>query len=135
MASHSRPPVDLSPKIDFSILSAYADGEQDLPANVAERIGADRGYVNTRFSGLADYGLLTRVGPAENTGLYRITARGVAALELRDAYRDPDIPDNEFDDMVDERARQISIRRPRVVDEDVGEDIDVSVDDILDEFN
>ncbi|MFB6091551.1 MAG: ArsR family transcriptional regulator [Haloquadratum sp.] len=76
---------------DFEILEALADGERNNAANLAYHIDRDRSYINTRLPVLADYGLLERVGPAPNSGLYAITERGRAALEHRDAYRQADV--------------------------------------------
>ncbi|MFB6146272.1 MAG: ArsR family transcriptional regulator [Halobacteriaceae archaeon] len=71
---------------DFDILDALADGKRNNAANLAYELDRDRSYINTRLPILADYGLLTRIGPAPNSGLYEITDRGRAALEHRTLY-------------------------------------------------
>lgn len=104
-------PVKLTRPTDFVILDALSDGWPDVGANISQRIDKDRQYVNTRLTHLEDYGLVERLGPAENTGLYRITPRGVAALKLRDRY-----DSDGFDDRVDRRAERIDIQPPEIVD-------------------
>lgn len=125
MASSSHGTVDLSPKIDFGILSAYADGKRDVPVNVAEKIDQKRNYVNTRYSRMRDYGLLTRVGPSDNSGLYAITPKGAAALKLKDQYRDPSVTDQEFEEVVEERAEDIEIRRAAIIDTTTGGELEL----------
>jgi hypothetical protein len=48
-------------------------------------------YINTRLPILADYRLISRVGPAPNSGLYEISDRGLAALDNREAYNEPNV--------------------------------------------
>lgn len=76
---------------DFDILDALSDGRRNTAANIAHLIDRNRGYINTRLPILADYGLVSRVGPAPNSGLYEITERGRVALENRDRYGDSDV--------------------------------------------
>ena len=76
---------------DFEILDALSDGRRNTAANIAHLIDRNRGYINTRLPILADYRLVSRVGPAPNSGLYEITARGRAALQHRDQYGEPDV--------------------------------------------
>ena len=75
---------------DFDILSVLADGRRNTAANIAYHIDKNRAYINTRLPVLADYGLIHRVGPAPDSGLYEITARGEAAVEHRDVYGEVD---------------------------------------------
>jgi len=35
--------------------------------------------------------LISRVGPAPNSGLYEISDRGLAALDNREAYNEPNV--------------------------------------------
>jgi len=76
---------------DFEILHALSDGRRNTAANIAHMLEKNRGYVNTRLPVLADYRLLSRVGPAPNSGLYEITNRGRAALDNREVYGEPDV--------------------------------------------
>ena len=76
---------------DFDILDALADGQRNNAANLAYVLDRNRPYLNTRLPHLADYGLLDRVGPASNSGLYVITERGRVAAENREAYRSDDV--------------------------------------------
>lgn len=95
--------VKLKRPTDFLILEAFAEEGRNVAANIAILIDKKRSYVNTRLPELEGYRLLQRVGPSPNSGLYEITDRGRAALELRSEYsRDP-----KFEQMVDERAQEI----------------------------
>lgn len=76
----------LTTPTDFEILAVLSNGKRNNAVNIAVEIDKKRSYVNTRLPELADYGLIDKVGPAPNSGLYVITDRGTAALALRDAY-------------------------------------------------
>lgn len=82
---------------DFDILCQLVDGERDNASNLAVHLDLNRAYINTRLPVLADYGLLTRVGPAPKSGLYVITDRGQAALACRDEYD----AETDFDAVID----------------------------------
>ncbi|QKY22260.1 MarR family transcriptional regulator (plasmid) [Halolamina sp. CBA1230] len=71
---------------DFHILEHLSDGNRNTASNIAKELEKDRSYINTRLPALANQGLITKVGPDENSGLYEITQRGYAVLELRGAY-------------------------------------------------
>jgi hypothetical protein len=71
---------------DFELLEALAEGGRNNAANLSYELDRDRSYINTRLPVLADYGLVTRIGPAPNSGLYEITERGERALDHRDLY-------------------------------------------------
>ncbi|MES3517176.1 MAG: ArsR family transcriptional regulator [Natronomonas sp.] len=90
----------LAEPTDFEILQALSDGRRNNAANVARMIDKNRSYINTRFPILRDYGLVERVGPSPNSGLYEITDKGRVVLELRDDYRSEDI---DFEERVEER--------------------------------
>ena len=66
---------------DFQILEALSDGRRNIAANIAIELDKDRAYVNTRLPELEDYGLIERIGPAQNSGLYEITDEGRETLE------------------------------------------------------
>ncbi|MFC7082316.1 ArsR family transcriptional regulator [Halorussus caseinilyticus] len=83
---------------DFLILQQLADGGRNVASNVALEIDKSRSHVNVRLPILADYGLVTKIGPAENSGLYEITPKGRVALAHREAYDDPDV---DFDALVE----------------------------------
>ena len=76
---------------DFEILEALADGKRNNAVNLAAVLDKNRAYINTRLPVLADYGLLDRVGPAPNSGLYVITEKGQVVTEHREAYDDADV--------------------------------------------
>jgi predicted transcriptional regulator len=71
---------------DFDILEALSAGKRNNAVNIAAITEHDRSYINTRLPILADYGLIERVGPASNSGLYVITELGKSAAENRDKY-------------------------------------------------
>jgi|AntRauTorckE6833_2_1112554.scaffolds.fasta_scaffold25144_1 hypothetical protein len=104
--------VKLTRPTDFDVLEVFSDGEQNLARNVSKSLERDRPYINTRLSHLEGSNLLERIGPAENSGLYRITERGVAAFALRDQYDSG----REWEQLVDERAEEIEIVRPQLID-------------------
>lgn len=115
MSDTERGVVKFKRPVDFEILNAFSDGHRDVGVNIAERLDRNRGYINTRLPQLQDYGLLERVGPAESSGLYQITPKGIAALKLQDRYDDDD-----FEEQVEDRARHITIEDPAIIDE-IGE--------------
>lgn len=82
---------------DFLILEALHAYGRNVAPNLAEITGKSRKNVNNRLPVLADYGLVTKIGPAERSGLYEITDRGRVTLRLRDEYEQAD----DFDAMVD----------------------------------
>jgi len=86
--------------VDFSILDELVDG-RNVAANLHMTLDVSRPYVNGRLGQMADYSLVRRIGPNENVGLYEITDRGRAALELRDEYEDADDFDVVIDDYLD----------------------------------
>jgi len=88
----------LTSPTDFDILDALSDGRRNNAVNIAHELDRNRSYINTRLPVLADYGLVERVGPAPNSGLYAITERGQAVLEHRETYDDPDV---DFDELVE----------------------------------
>jgi len=83
--------MKLAAPTDFELLSALSDGKRNTAANLAIEIERNRSYINTRLPVLADYGLVERIGPAERSGLYEITERGLVVLDHREAYDDPDV--------------------------------------------
>lgn len=76
--------------LDFSLLSELIDG-RNLAANLYVQLDVSRAYVNNRLSLLEDYGLVARVGPNPNAGLYEITDSGRWALDHREQYYDEDV--------------------------------------------
>lgn len=92
--------MKLTSPTDFEILSALSDGKRNNAANLSHILDKNRSYINTRLPVLADYGLLERVGPAPRSGLYGITEKGLAVLELRDVY---EADDEDFDAALEER--------------------------------
>jgi len=83
---------------DFEILEVLSDGKRNTAVNISYHLDKKRGYINTRLPVLADYGLVTRVGPAPNSGLYEITDRGLAAVTNRKQYDTA----SDFDAVLDE---------------------------------
>ncbi len=71
--------------LDFSLLAELKEG-RNVGANLHMELDSARPYVNERLSILADYEVVRRVGPNENSGLYEITDKGLAVLEHREEY-------------------------------------------------
>lgn len=84
---------------DFLILEALHAYGRNVAPNIAEITGKSRKNVNNRLPVLADYSLVTKIGPADRSGLYEITDRGRVALRLRDEYGSAE----DFDALVDRR--------------------------------
>lgn len=84
---------------DFEILAALDDGKRNVASNLAVELDKDRAYLNSRLPVLADYGLVKRIGPAERSGLYEITAKGRTVLEYREEYRADEV---DFEALIDE---------------------------------
>lgn len=72
--------VKLVDPTGFDILEAFEDG-RNVATNIAAELGYDRAYLNTRLPHLQDHGLLEKIGPAANSGLYDLTDRGQAASQ------------------------------------------------------
>ncbi|WP_313691657.1 ArsR family transcriptional regulator [Halorarum halobium] len=81
----------------FEILSTLEETGRNVASNIALHTERDRNYLNTRFPQLMDYGLVEKIGPSENSGLYEITDRGKAVVRLRDKYDDTE----EFEQLVE----------------------------------
>lgn len=79
--------MKLTSPTDFEILTALSDGKRDNASNLSYILDKNRSYINTRLPILADYGLVERVGPAPNSGLYVITKKGAVVADLQEEYR------------------------------------------------
>ena len=93
--------MKLAVPTDFDVLDALSDGKRNTAVNLSYELDKNRSYINTRLPILADYGLVDRVGPAPNSGLYEITDRGRAALRHRGEYREDGV---DFDQLVEDEA-------------------------------
>jgi predicted transcriptional regulator len=91
--------MKLAVPTDFEVLKTLSDGRRNNAVNISHIIDKNRAYINTRLPILADYGLVERVGPAPNSGLYEITEKGQVVLEHRDVYERDDA---DFEAIVDE---------------------------------
>lgn len=91
--------MKLAVPTDFEILEALSDGKRNTAANLSYILDKDRSYINTRLPVLADYELVERIGPAPNSGLYEITEKGIAAVDLQDRYREEGV---DFDALLDD---------------------------------
>lgn len=87
--------------LDFALLTELTEG-RNVGANLHQMVDASRPYTNERLSLLADYGLVKRIGPNENVGLYEITPLGKAALEHREQYGVVD----DFESLIEEAAQE-----------------------------
>lgn len=75
---------------DFLILESLEEKGRNVATNLESHIGKSRKNINTRLPVLEDYGLVTKIGPAERSGLYEITPLGKAALVYQDQYTEVD---------------------------------------------
>jgi predicted transcriptional regulator len=89
---------------DFMILGHLRDG-RNIPANIALELDRARNYINQRMPYLLDYGLVEKIGPYEDSGLYELTERGRLAYEHRDKYHDDDV---DFDDYLDDQLGELN---------------------------
>lgn len=80
--------MKLAVPTDFEVLAELADGRRNSAVNLSRSLDRNRQYINTRLPLLADYGLLKRVGPAPNSGLYGITEKGRVVLKHREQYEE-----------------------------------------------
>ena len=98
----------LTQPTDFEILDALDEYGRNVAANLALHLERDRAYLNTRMPHLLDHGLVSKVGPAESSGLYELTDRGQAALKCRDSYEQlgPDRFQRVVDDAVETTSRR-----------------------------
>jgi len=80
--------VRLVQPTDFLILEALDEHGRNVAPNLEHHTGKSRKNINNRLPVLEDYGLVEKVGPAENSGLYEITERGRVATQYRDEYND-----------------------------------------------
>lgn len=87
---------------DFLILEALHSYGRNVAPNLAEVTGKSRKNINNRLPVLADYGLVRKIGPVDNSGLYEITDRGRVVLRLRDEYDRIE----DFDALVDRKLAE-----------------------------
>lgn len=92
--------MKLAVPTDFEVLEALSDGKRNNAVNISHILDKNRAYINTRLPVLADYGLVERVGPASNSGLYEITEKGQVVVEHREVYEESV---EDFDEFVDEK--------------------------------
>lgn len=80
---------------DFMILEKLQDG-RNIAANLAIEIDRARKYLNNRMPLLLDYGLVEKIGPLEDSGLYELTEKGEIVVEHQEIYYDDDVDFEEF---------------------------------------
>lgn len=73
---------------------------RNVATNVAAELEHDRAYINTRLPHLDDQGLVDKIGPADNSSLYKLTDRGRAAIACQEQYEHVDT--DRFEAIVDE---------------------------------
>lgn len=88
-----------------ALLLAELQRGRNIAANLALEIDRAPDFVNKRLRQLADYRLVERVGPTSKSGLYEITPRGLATLDLVDSYQQGPA----FEERVDARAEDFEI--------------------------
>jgi len=88
---------------DFEILGELRDG-RNIAANLAMSLDRHRKTINGKMPYLLDYGLVEKIGPYDNSGLYELTTRGRLAYEYRDKYHDDAV---DFDDFLDRKLADV----------------------------
>lgn len=83
--------------LDFSILQNLSTG-RNVAANIYIELDSAQPYVSERLGELNDHGLVDKVGPNENSGLYEITDSGRRALEHQALYKEDQ---ERFEDIVE----------------------------------
>lgn len=78
--------MDLDQPQDFRLLEALFSYGRNVAPNLARVADLDPDSIPERLDVLADAELVTKIGPADESGLYEITDRGRIALRLRDEY-------------------------------------------------
>lgn len=78
--------VKLQRPTDFLVLEVLDEKGRNVAPNIALEIDKSRSHVNVRLPILEDYGLVKKIGPSEQSGLYEITPEGRVALRNRDRY-------------------------------------------------
>jgi len=81
----------LSTPGNFEILQYLDEHGRNVAANIHVGIDKSRGYVNSELPKLNDQGLVRKIGPNPNSGLYEMTAKGRAALKHREKYGHDDV--------------------------------------------
>lgn len=76
--------------LDLDILEALSDGKRNMAANLAYSLDKDRAYLGNRLLRLNEQGLVDRVGPAPQSGLYEITDAGAVLAEHGEECRAED---------------------------------------------
>jgi len=75
---------------DFDILEVLDDG-RNVPGNIAAELDKSRGYIRSQLPRLRDYGLVRKIGPLEESGLYELTEMGRLAYQHREKYDDDSV--------------------------------------------
>jgi predicted transcriptional regulator len=87
-------------RTSFMILDKLQEG-RNTAANLAEDLDRARNYINNQMGYLLDYGLVAKVGPLPNSGLYELTDKGRVALDHRELYHEDQA---EFERIVESEA-------------------------------
>jgi len=95
--------VRLVDPTDFEILEQMGDEQRYTPGHLADLLEKDSTYMSNRLGQLRGYGLVERVGTST---MHVITARGEAALQLRDEYDHDDA--QSFGEQVEQIASEDS---------------------------
>ena len=96
--------IRLTVPTDFEILGALSDEKRNNAINIAAELDRNRSYINTRLPVLADFGLIERVGPASNSGLYVITKKGRIVAEHQKSYEDESV---NFESFIQDRLADV----------------------------
>lgn len=89
--------MKLTAPTDFEILDTLEERGRNTGKNISLILEKDRSYINTELAQLASNGLVRRIGPAENSGLYEISERGEIVL---DHWREHENTDVDFEALI-----------------------------------
>jgi predicted transcriptional regulator len=88
--------MQLTIPTDLELLTELSDERRNTAANLSTILSMDRSYVNTRLPVLADRGLLNKVGPSQESGVYEITEKGLLVKEIVETSSKP-VSDIDFE--------------------------------------
>lgn len=78
--------MKLTDPTDYQILGTLEEHGRNTGQNLALLMDRDRSYLNAQLTKLAGAGLLRKIGPAKNSGLYEITEEGKQVYQYWETY-------------------------------------------------
>jgi predicted transcriptional regulator len=93
--------MQLTIPTDLELLIELSDKKRNTAANLSDILDIDRAYINTELSSLEDYGLLNKVGPHPESGVYEITEKGLQVKAIAMASSKP-VSDIDYESKIEE---------------------------------